>query len=276
MAIILHRRTVLAGLSTLAFPAHAALNTANVADPDRRLEVYARVRGGAKGASALWGVSGIIYAKVNTEVALPLFRVIGASLNTITPRPDGGLTQVMEEAGYFADLTTGQIMAKWRNPLSNAETTPEPYKMKSTQGIAPDGSVERPNSPFPITVNGGVGTVETSGDVLWIAENFSARVGLLSPARDGRPPEIVPGKTRVIDSLATFQARIDDVGNPDLSAFVPATLAFTETDPWFPWMGMDERPGLQLWQLRGRKLRGSSELPSVLLSRLRSDYPGFI
>jgi len=274
MTYSLSRRATVFGLGTIALPADA--KSMDVTVPANRLAVYARVRGGAAGATALWGVAGIIHAKIENEMATPLFRVVGASLNTIRKRPDGGLTQTMEEAGYFADLATGDIMARWRNPLTGVDTTPEPYKMKSIQGIAPDGTVERPNAPFPITVAGGVGAVETSGETLWIAENFSARVGLLSPSRDGRAPEIVPGKFRVIYSLATFQARIDDIADPDATRFTPATLSFTETDPWFGWMGMGQRPGLQLWQLRGRKLREAAELPPALLERLRADYPGFI
>ena len=270
----LSRRAAIAGIGALSMSAHAkALDVTTVAE---RLKVYARVRGGANGETALWGIAGIIHAKIGNEMALPLFRVVGASLNAISARPDGGLTQTMEEAGYFADLTTGEIMAHWRNPITATDTTPEPYKMKSTQDIAPDGTVETPKSALPITVSGGIGPVDTSGEMLWISENFSARVGLLSPSRDGRAPDIVPGKFRVIDSLATFQARLDDVANADQAAFVPATLAFTETDPWFAWMKMGERPGLQVWQLRGRKLRGAGELPPALLKRLRADYPGFI
>ena len=57
--------------------------------------------------------------------------------------------------------------------------------------------------------------------------------------------------------------------------FVPATLAYQETDPWFPWMGMGDREGLQVWQLKGRKLRGLDELPMELAQRLKADHPDF-
>ncbi|MDX2142976.1 MAG: DUF1838 family protein [Rhodospirillaceae bacterium] len=260
--------------SAAALMAAAAHRPAQAA-PAEHLAVYARVRGAPNGGTALWWISGVIYAKQPGEMAVPLFGVTGASRNTIAPRPDGGLTQTMEEAGYFTDLADGAILSRWRNPISGAEVVPEPYKMKSVQGIAPDGTVERPNSPFPVEVKGAVGRPEISGDTLWIAENFSARVALLSPARDGRPPDIVPGQSRVIDSLATFQARTADAMNPD-AAFVPATLAFQETDPWFGWMGMGERQGLQLWQLKGRKLRTPDELPPPLAQRLKADYPEFL
>jgi len=273
------RDTILsAGLliaGTALAPAHAAMSRAEIADDANRFKVYARVRGGAKGATALWWISGIIYAKIKGDVAKPLFRVLGASQNTITMRADGGLSQTMEEAGYFADLNTGAIMARWTNPITGAPSTPEPYKMKSMQAIAKDGTVERPNAPFPITAYGGIGAATVNGDTVWIEENFSARVGLLSPSVEGRKPEVIAGQFRVIDSLATFQARMDDVMLGD-DQFVPATLAFIETDPWFPWMNMGATDGLQLWQLKGRKLRNADELPPDLRARLKADYPDFI
>jgi hypothetical protein len=278
MALLASRRTTLAGLTALAAlpgSALAKLTTADLTASAQRFAVYARLRGAAKGAPALWWIDGIIYAKPKNAVATPLFRVRGVSWNTITLNAAGGLSQTMEEAGYFTDLATGSILSSWRNPLTQADATPEPYKMKSTQVILANGDVQRPNAPFPIEVTGGIGAVTVNGDTLWVSENFSAKVGLLSPSVEGRKPEIVPGQFRIIDSLATFSARVADVLSPD-DAFVPSTLAFQETDPWFPWMKMGDIDGLQLWQLKGRKVRSVDEVPDDLRTRLRADYPTFV
>jgi hypothetical protein len=272
------RRATLAGLAALASlpgSAHAQPTVSQLTAPAQRFPVYARVRGGAVGAPALWWIDGIIYAKPKSAMATPLFRVRGVSWNTVTLNAEGGLSQTMEEAGYFADLTTGTILSSWRNPLTQTDTTPEPYKMKSTQVILANGDVQRPNAPFPIEVSGGIGSVTVNGDTLWVSENFSAKVGLLSPSVEGRKPEIIPGQFRIIDSLATFSARVADVLAPD-DAFVPSTLAFQETDPWFPWMKMGNIDGLQLWQLKGRKVRSVDEVPEDLRTRLRADYPKFV
>ena len=124
-------------------------------------------------------------------------------------------------------------------------------------------------------VSGGIGPVEVSGQTLWVQANYSARVSLLGPSLAGPDEEHEAGKTRVVDSLATFEARVDDVLAPE-GTFVPVSLAYQETDPWFPWMKMDDRPGLQLWQLNGRKIANPEDLPQELKERLRADYPGFV
>ncbi len=278
----LPRRTVLLSGATAALlpefnrKASAAIDWATLSDPANRLVIYARIRSsGIDGPKALWWISGLIYAKQYGEMAKPLFRVVGVSWNQIMARPDGGVTQVMEEAGYFADIETGAIMDSWTNPITGAQTTPEPYRMTIGQGITRDGAVVRPDPSIPMDVSGAIGPVEVSGDVIWVEENFSARVTLLSPSLEGRREEREEGKFRVVDSLATFQARIDDVLQPE-GTFVPATLAYQETDPWFPWLKMGDAPGLQIWQLKGRKLADPDEIPNPLKDRLISDYPDLI
>jgi hypothetical protein len=69
-------------------------------------------------------------------------------------------------------------------------------------------------------VSGGIGPVEVSGQTLWVLENYSARVSLLGPSLAGRDEEHEAGKTRVVDSLAPFEARVDDVLAPE-GTFVP-------------------------------------------------------
>lgn len=39
---------------------------------------------------------------------------------------------------------------------------------------------------------------------------------------------------------------------------------------------MDDRPGLRLWQFKGRKIANPEDLPQELKGRLRTDYPAFV
>lgn len=273
----MNRRTFFGlGLAPWFAAAATAADIAPLTDPRNRLAVYARMRGnGVGGPKGIWWIAGTIYAKQTDEMVRPLIGMAGVSINHIVGGENGGIVQTMEEAGYFSDLVTGDIVDEWRNPLTGDMRRPEPYRMTVTQIIRADGAVERPPNPrFPMEVTGGLSSVQVYGDVAWIEENTSARVPLLGPSAPGRPPEIVPGRTRVIDNLATFQCRVADLLAPE-GTFVPSTLAYQETDPWFPWMGMGDRAGLQIWQVKGRKLRSIDETPPGLLRRLQHDHPGF-
>lgn len=272
-------RRSLFGLGMLPWMAKGAIGFSSVAEltrPENQLAVYARMRGnGVGGARGIWWISGTIYAKQLGAMAVPMIGMSGVSLNAMAAAPGGGLQQSMEEAGYFTDLATGAIIGQWKNPFTGDMRPTEPYRMAVQQIIRGDGMVERPPNPkFPMEVSGGLSRVQVSGDTVWIEENTSAKVPLLGPSAPGRPPAIVAGKSRVIDNLATFQSRVDDLLTP-MPNFVPATLAYQETDPWFPWMGMGDREGLQVWQLKGRKLRGLDELPMELAQRLKADHPDF-
>ncbi|MDG2321721.1 MAG: DUF1838 family protein [Rhodospirillaceae bacterium] len=78
-----------------------------------------------------------------------------------------------------------------------------------------------------------------------------------------RDEEHEAGKTRVADSLATFEAPVDDVLAPK-GTFVPVSIAYQKTAPWFPRIKMDDRPSLRLWQFKGRKFAN----PKILLQEL--------
>lgn len=245
-------------------------------DPANLLSSYARIRAnGINGSPALWWISAIVYAKQYNELARPLFGVIGVSLNQISLGRPSGISQNMEEAGYFTDLESGKIISEWKNPYTGGLTKPEPYKMSIKQDVGIDGNISRPVKIPGMEIIGRIGPIEIFEDFVWVDENSSARVDLLSPSMDGRAEERAPGESRVIDSLARFQANIRDLSGPN-DSFIPATLSYQETDPWWPWMKMGDLPGLQLWQLKGVKISDPELIPRPLRKRLRSDYPGFI
>ena len=266
--MILSRRSFLGGAATFTVTAtltdHTAAATTNgVGAAENLLPLYRAMRGGAGREAALWWLTGTLFAKVIGKTNVPLVQVHGASWNRIDVREDGNLDQAMDEAGYFGDVNTGAILDTWVNPINGHDAQPEGYRTVSRQIITPT-AVEVANTP--ITVDGKMGPAIVSGDVVWVPEIFSATV----------PASLTGSVPRIVESMATFQARVDEV---DLAAerFVPCTLFFQEVDPFYDWMGMqDEGPGLLVWQVVGRKLRAATEVPAFLATRLEADHPGFI
>ena len=238
-------------------------NRSDLSTRENLLQLYRVLRGGIGDQPALWWITGTLYAKVIGKTNVPLVQVHGASWNKITTRDDGNLDQAMDEAGYFGDVDTGEILDRWINPINGHEAKPEGYRTLSRQILTPD-SVEVANTP--IIVDGKMRPATVSGNFVWVHETFSATV----------PASITGGAPRIIESMATFQATIDDV---DLTAqrFVPSTIFFQEVDPFYDWMGMPENePGLLVWHVVGRKLESSAEVPEFLAERLETGHPGFL
>ena len=227
------------------------------------------------GPKALWWIKGVVYGKQHKKNAQPLFQVTGVSWNRVTPGKNGGIMLSIEEGGYYADLESGEFMDSFTNPVTGASTQPKHYKMFVSHSFAMNGDVEHPGSTSPIEAHGGISPVEISGDTLWVEENYFSRTRELSPSSSGQAPERTTDQFYFGDSLTTFQARVEDLLTP-VGTYVPATLAYEQTNSWAPWLNMGDYPGLQLWQLKGRKLADPEEIPTALKERLRSDHPGFV
>ena len=133
-----------------------------------------------------------------------------------------------------------------------------------------NGDVEHDDSTHRTEAYGGISPVEISGDTLWVEENHFSRTEI-----SGSSSQSTAAHVNVGDSLITFQARVEDLLSPE-GSYVPATLAYEQTNSWASWLKMGDYPGVQLWQLKGRKLADPAEIPAQLKSRLRTDHPNFI
>ena len=258
----------------------ATLSRSSLSETANRLAVYARVRGNGIGEPpALWWIKGVVYGKQYEKNAQPLFQVTGVSHNKVTAGQNGGIILSIEEGGYYADLETGEVMDSWTNPVTGASTQPKHYKMLVSHNFAMNGDVEHDDSTGRTEAYGGISPVEISGDTLWVEENYFSRTEISSPPSSSPSAELESQRStaqfNVGDSLTTFQARVKDLQTPD-GTFVSATLAYEQTNSWASWLNMGDYPGLQLWQLKGRKLAGPEEIPAQLRDRLRIDHPNFI
>ena len=253
---------------SISLKVQAAWDRAALSDPSSRLAVYARIRGsGIDGPSALWWITGVVYGKQYEKNAQPLFRVTGVSWNRVTAGKNGSIVLSIEEGGYYADLETGEFMDSFTNPVTGASVQPKHYRMPVSHSFAMNGDVEHPDSTSAMEAHGGISSVEISGDTLWVEENYFSRT------KESTPPS--SGQFYAGDSLTMFQASVEDLLTPD-GTHVPATLSYEQTNSWAPWLEVGDYPGLQLWNLKGRKLAGPEEIPSRLKERLRADHPNFV
>ena len=260
-----------AGLA--ASPAFAAAPKLDLTEPRAYYTAYARMRGLTPTKLGMWWYAGTIFGERKDEVQIPILRIEGFSFNRIGVLPDGSLSQVLAEAGYFCDLATGQPLEKWVNPLNKQTCEIHHYKLVQKINATPTGITLQDTNMQPVATEGRIGPATISGDDVWISENFSNKYAI--PHKPEMDPAMYPGPVIVGTSLATFSAKLSDLADPTRE-FVPSLLAYQSMSGFLPFMRMGREPGLVNWQLMGRKVKSVAEMPATLRARFDKDYPGWV
>jgi hypothetical protein len=262
------RRSLLGGITAAALashmpPAAAAYRFRNPAD---KLDALVRMRSGPSGTS-LWWYQGTFFAKPEGEITQPLLRIDGASRVSFEAIGSGRYRSRMEEAGFFSDLDTGQLLDEWRNPLNDALVKPEHYRSMAASIITADAvAPDIEKLPPGIVFEGQVTPFVSHGDSAWVSEELFVS----APSQDPREPAL-----KVQTSLATFHSRRSELED-ERREFVPCELNYSTLATWRGWMEMGDRPGVISWRLVGSKLRSVAELPQALTGLLRERQPDLL
>ncbi|MBL8630543.1 MAG: DUF1838 family protein [Rhodospirillaceae bacterium] len=270
----LARRSLMAGLA-----AASVIPVANAQDSKfakDKLRVYARVRGAPKGQAAMWWYTGKLWGKRNLDAAVQFFRVDGFSFNRMEMQPDGTLIQKMVEVGFWNDPTTGKPADDWTNPITGLPCRPKHYKSSQAFTFTSDGQSHRHADAAPTQAFNGVITDPiVSGDTLWIGEDLILKATPPQPQTPIADPLMNVGPVVTATSLVNYTAKTKDLEAPD-AQWVPATMNFQTMGSWYPWMRMGNEPGNIMFQLVGRKLRRSDEMPLALQALINERHPGFL
>ncbi len=266
------RRAALAGVAaaSLIKPAAAQGNKLN----KDRLWVYSRVRGAPRGQPGIWWYTGKLWAKRNLDTAVQFFRVDGLSFNRMEMKDDGTLSQKMVEVGFWNDPVTGKPADEWINPINGLPCKPKHYKSSQTFTFTPDGAAKRASeSPSIQFFKGMIEEPVISGDTLWIAEDLLLKA--TPPPAAVEDPLMNVGPVVTSTSLVTYTSKVKDLESPE-TQWVAATMNYQTMGNWYPWMRMGNEPGNIMFQLIGRKLRRSDEMPLELQALINERHPGFL
>jgi hypothetical protein len=265
------RRSVLAGVATASFVRPALAGNKYTQD---KLGVYSRVRGAPRGQPGIWWYTGKLWGKRNLDSAVQFFRVDGLSFNRMEMKDDGTLSQKMVEVGFWNDPITGKPADEWINPINGLPCKPKHYKSSQAFTFTPDGhakrSSESPNIQF---FKGTIGEPVISGDTLWIAEELLLKA--TPPPAQGDDPLMNVGPVITSTSLVTYTSKAKDLETPE-TQWVASTMNYQTMGSWYPWMRMGNEPGNLMFQLVGRKLRRSDEMPLALQALINERHPGFL
>ena len=188
---------------------------------------------------ASWWYSGRLWGKLLNGSAANFFAVEGLSFNRMERRADGSLRQVMEECGFWKDPASGELLDAWTNPLNGLPCTAHHFRSRQDLTFSPDGKLVGVEP-----LEGVIAPPVVSGPTLWVSESLFGAIPVGGRKADQEPLSY-SGPVRSMLSLATFTCETDTI-LADKPGFVPGTLHFQSSSPWYPWMRMGQAPGHNL------------------------------
>ncbi|MBT5564607.1 MAG: DUF1838 family protein [Rhodospirillaceae bacterium] len=268
----LTRRAALAG-ATAALGVSAASHSVRAQNGFDKNKLYVQLRGNLDGTDGLWSYSGAYWGKPQGEIARQLFRVDGFSFNTMTLREDGGVDQKMIECGFWQHPDTDELADTWTNPMNGLVCEPKHFKSSQTLSFDAEGNWEATDRQRAAMryFEGVIVEPIVNGPVIWSQERLITKAIRPEP-EPGTDPLTFSGPVRTGTSLATYTANIDDLDE----GFVPTTMHYQSMGGWYPWMRMGQRAGVCSFELVGRKLPSTDEIPERVVAFLNDRRPGFI
>jgi hypothetical protein len=241
--------------------------TQSGSDADR----FVRMRTSYDGKPVMWVYGGVLYVKVEGQVAMPLVGVGGMSFTHAIQEKPGVYHWQLDEVGYYRDLTTGAVLDTFVNPLNGREVRPANYR--SPQHMTYTGSEVLTRDPIPPGTKF-TGRIVRLAEVAGLAamnEDLYVNVPAQA-ASDGKPARAA----RYLASLGSFTARALELSARN-SRWIDCQLSYSTMNSFAPWLGLDGVPGVQNMRLAGRKCRlfEPGAIPEWLRVRAAKDHPQF-
>ena len=228
-----------------------------------KLEAFVKTRANLKDTDSVFWWTGNVYSFVPGEKGKHLFKFEGFNVARII-EVEGGYQMLTREAAFYKDPETGEILARWHNPMNNQEVEiihvwNDPVNQEFLERSA--------RGPFDIPSEDlGNGTT---------CLYFDALLAYPSPLPRAEYPQNSQSDLYQGAELFQFFASNDDLESPDLDD-IPCAISWTRLGPWLPWMEMGDRPGNVLYQCRGSKLKdGYAGLSDEIRAFVEANAPEF-
>jgi hypothetical protein len=269
----LTRRTTLAGGAAAFGLGGLGIPRASAQPALDRNKVYVQLRGNLDGLDGMWAYTGAYWGKPQGEIAHQLFRVDGFSFNAMTLRDDGGVEQKMIECGFWQDPKTGKLAEEWVNPMNGLTCQPKHFRSSQILSFDADGQQEISDERRAALrhTEGTIMEPVVDGPIVWSQERLIRKFIRPQP-EPNMDPLIYTGPVATATSLVTYTANVADLDE----GFVPATMHYQSMSSWYPWMRMGQRAGTCSFELMGRKIPSTSEVPERVLAFLEDRQPGFL
>lgn len=267
------RKTLFKSLPLLAAlmcaaPAQAQLDPKNADDAFKiSTKIFCSLK--ADEHSIYWW-EGTVYSRIRGEKDRHLFNVQGMNTRQCQPSVDPvrgiGSRSVSREVMFFTDVETGEIVRTWDNPwtgetLDVIQVANDPVNSRSTRWSRDkDGN---PSSEFTMMVQDGFGFQGGGAAKLFyknpMAGDYQDYVG-----NNYHSSEFLTAVVPMDDLLDAEATRANDV-----------VISWGRISGWLPWMKMRSRDGLMVFYTRGMRLNTWDDLPDVIKTEIKTNYPEY-
>lgn len=216
------------------------------------------------GEETTWTWAGNAYSRVQGQRDKKLFKLLGMNVRqcvTIKDQARGtGYRMVSREIMLYLDPKTGELLDKWENPWTG-ETVDVIH-------VANDPVNGRPN--YPIGKDG----KETKFPATFADGSYFMpfEVPLFYPNPLGGDYQKHIGGTyhsaEIFDFMGNSATLLDDSTDIEYGK-----IAWVRIAQWLPWMNMAGRDGDMYFNAVGRKLKKWDDLPELLKSEIKANYP---
>jgi hypothetical protein len=246
-----------------------------LADPKFNVAAMARLTATlAPNTTGRTHYSGRAFGVLGDGRTIPLYGIEGMGSLRALPQESGAIRFLFSEFAVYTDLTTGEPLTSWRNPVTG-ETVPvwhqrngpinyEIDPAKPSFGMFTRTANNKPGFLLPWSVADGVGS--------FVIDTVSERKNPLDPEVWVKESS---GKTIHLSEHGQYFVAMDDLLNPDLVS-LSFRAALQSLKPWHPWMMMGQTPGKVFAVLTARKITGLDDLPPSVARFAKAELGAFL
>jgi hypothetical protein len=272
MKRLLGTATILAtALAAAAAPAQrqTAPRLLDLDRPEDAVEIAKRMQcGTADGVPAVYFWEGRVYSRVQGEPDRHLFNGVGMNVrqctSTVDPQRGPGWRMVSREIMLYLDPVTNEVLRDWRNPFTG-ETVPVMH-------IAND-PVNSRGFTFARGADGTPYRLRAKRHGRWLQMPIEVPLFYENPLA-GAYQDYVGNKYHAME-IFDFAADAQEILDPRNPTAYPS-VSWVRISDWMPWMRMRGRQGQMVFNAMGVKLRSFDELPDVLKTEIRTNYPIYV
>jgi Protein of unknown function (DUF1838) len=220
------------------------------------------------GQNTLYHWSGNVFARVPGEPDKMLFKVEGMNVRACTTVNDekrgAGVRMVSREIMLYTDAKTGEVLRTWANPWTG--------KTNDVIHVAND-PVNMRGASFPITADGkpyDLGARLSGGHYF---QNIEVPLFYTNPLAGDY--QSAAGNQYHATEMFNFIIDEKDLVDAKKPTADSAVISWVRIAPWLPFMDMGSKVGVMYVNATGHKLKTFDELPAVLKTEIRANYPAY-
>jgi hypothetical protein len=229
-----------------------------------------------QGEDTVYWWQGKMYSRRPGEKDRHLFNVQGMNVRQCDiledPKKGIGFRSVSREVMFYLDPKTNEVVDTWINPWTGEE-------VEVIQVANDPVNMQLGDGRFPYYAYNDDGTPRAKWDAFEHEGSFlngggAARLFYDNPLA-GDYQEYVGGTYHAME-FGTGAVPIDDLVDGDADHVKDRVISWARVSKFLPWMKMGDRDGVVIFHTAGLRLDSWDDLPDVVKSEIRENYPAYV